>query len=58
MVARGELHEWDAEWIERLQPQNQLAAAQKCVENAMVLWPMENPKSCVHTTGRVHSFGL
>ncbi len=55
LLNEGKLHEFDAEWIQRLKPESQLAAAMKCVNGPPVTgiainplrWrkPSDNPKT-------------
>lgn len=54
LVASGKLHEFDAEWIGRLPPQNQLAAARKCMRNfGMTPAREDNPKSRINIPSRM-----
>lgn len=37
LVDEGRLHAYDAEWIGNLQPEGQLAAAEKCMSSSPVM---------------------
>lgn len=58
LVKSGKLHEFDAQWIMWLQPDQQMAAALKCMRNFNVTMTAEdNPKSRIVQRVSIHREG-
>lgn len=52
LLRAGKIHEFDAEWIGRLRPKSQLAAAKKCMNAAPRLDIADNAKTGTAYMGR------